>query len=79
MLPDNQVTHHIVKPPMLIDEVSSTEYYIGVSRNSSDVTTPYWRIQKIWKIGSVWNFGYPNSDQGFKYQWSNRYSYTYTQ
>ena len=79
MLPDNQVIHHRVKPPMLVDEVSSTEYYIGVSRNGSVTSRPFWRIQKIWKIGSVWNFGYPDGDQDFKYEWDNRYSYTYSQ
>ena len=79
MLPENQVTHYIKKPPLLIDEVSSTEYYIGTSRNGSNENSPFWRIQKIWKVGNIWRFGYPNGNQDFKFEWSQRYSYTYTQ
>ena len=68
-----------VKPPMLIDEVSSTEYYIGISRNYSDETQPTWRIERIWKSGNVWRFGYPDGDQNFSYVWSDRYTYDYIQ
>jgi len=78
-LPLDQVQHHQIKPPMLIDEVSDTEYYIGTSRNTSDQPFNKWRIQRIWKMGSVWNFGYPDGDQSFNYVWSNRYGYTYKQ
>ena len=66
LLPNDLTLHYRVKPPMLIDEVSSTEYYIGVSRNGSDTSKSFWRIQKIWKIGNIWNFGYPDGDQDFK-------------
>ncbi len=79
MLPENQVTHHIVKPVMLIDELSSTEFYIGTSRNTSNPSAPFWRIQRIWKIGSVWNFGYPDASQEFKFEWDKRLSYSYRQ
>lgn len=78
-LPNDTVQYHNIKPPFLVDEVSSTEYYIGTSRNFSDGTYEKWRIQRIWKIGSVWNFGYPDGDQSFNYMWSKRFDYMYKQ
>ena len=79
-LPNDQVTYHPVKPPFLVHEVSTTEFYIGTSRNFSDQSAPSWRIQKIWQDGGgVWNFGYPDGDQNFKYEWSARFGYTYNQ
>jgi hypothetical protein len=78
-LPSDNVEHHIVKPPMLVDEVSDTEYYIGTSRRFSEQTDKKWRIQRIWKVGSVWYFGYPDGDQSFNYIWASRYGYTYKQ
>ena len=78
-LPTDNVTHHNIKPPMLVDEVSATEYYIGTSRRFSDTGDNKWRIQRIWKVGSVWNFGYPNGDQSFVFSWANRFTYTYSQ
>jgi hypothetical protein len=79
-LPIDNVQHHIIKPPMLVDEVSETEYYIGVSRNTSDQSYPKWRIQRIVKTGNVWKISeYPNGDQSFSYVWANRYGYTYRQ
>ena len=68
-----------IKKPMLVDEVSSTEFYIGTSRQYSDESEPIWRIQKIWKTGNVWRFGYPDGDQNYKYIWGSRYTYTYVQ
>jgi len=79
-LPQEQVQHHPIRPPMLVDEVSKDEYYIGVSRNSADPTTNKWRIQRIVKGGNVWVISeYPNGDQSFNFVWANRYGYTYTQ
>lgn len=78
-LPLDQVQYHQIKPPFLVDEISSTEYYIGTSRNSSDQNASTWRVWRIWQSGSVWNFGYPDGDQAFKYQWSARFGYTYKQ
>jgi hypothetical protein len=65
-------------PIVLIDELSATEYYIGTSNNFKDLSKPHWRIRRIWKIGSVWHFGYPDGNQDFKYVWDDRLSYTYT-
>lgn len=79
LLPEEQVQQHQIKPPLLVDEVSDTEFYIGTSRNSSDQSEEIWRIQKIEQRGSVWYFEYPDGDQGFNYQWSNRFGYTYKQ
>ena len=63
---------------MLVDELSSTEFYIGTSKNDKDPARPYWRIKRIYKIGSVWKFEFPNGDQDFKYVWDDRLSYTYS-
>jgi hypothetical protein len=81
MNPDlnENVQHHQILPARLIDEVSSTEYYIGTSRSFSDETKGNWRIQKIYKIGSVWKFGFPDGDQSFMYIWSGRFGYIYKQ
>jgi len=79
LLPENQVTHHIEKPAMLIDELSSTEYYIGTSRRGGNTSISSWRIQKIWKIGNIWYFGYPDGNQSFDFVWTDRYNYTYIQ
>jgi len=68
---------------MLVDELTSTEYYIGISWNRADQSKPTWRIKRIWKIGTVWHFGFPLEDpkhdgnQEFKWVWDNRYGYTY--
>ena len=48
ILPQDNVQKHPMKPPMLIHEVSSTEYYVGTSRRFSKETDPHWRIQRIW-------------------------------
>jgi hypothetical protein len=64
-------------PIMLVDEMSAVEYFVGTSNNFNDAGKPTWRIRRIWKIGSVWRFGYPDGNQGFKYVWDDRYGYTY--
>lgn len=78
-LPNDTVTHHPVKPIMLVHEVSSTEYYVGTSRRFSKEDDPYWRIQRILQMGGVWRFEYPDGDQKFEYKWSSRFGYTYRQ
>lgn len=72
------IIQHDLKPPMLVDEVSSTEYYIGHSKNSKLKNKSNWRIQRIWKVGSVWNFGYPDGNQNFDFMWDLRDTYTYS-
>ena len=62
---------------MLVDEMSSTEYYIGTSDNSSDQAAANWKIKRIWQIGTVWKFGFPDGNQEFKWIWDDRLSYTY--
>lgn len=78
MLSDINVQDRVKDPVMLIDELSATEYYIGMSNNFKDPGAAHWRIRRIWKIGSVWHFGYPDGNQDFKYVWDDRLSYTYT-
>lgn len=62
---------------MLIDEISTTLYYIGWSKNGTNAGKPIWRIKKIWKAGTVWHFGFPNGDEDFKYTWNIRPTYIY--
>ena len=61
----------------LIDEVSSTEYYIGISSGSKDGSIASWNIKKIWQDGTVWKTEFPNGDQSFTFIWNNRAGYTY--
>lgn len=62
---------------MLVDEVSSTEFYIGTTNKNKDTSAEVWRIKKIWKDGNVWNFGFPNGDQSYTFIWSARDTLTY--
>ena len=65
-------------PITLIDEVSSTEYYIGVSNNGNSQSRPVWSIKKIKKTGNVWNITlFPNGLQTSTFVWNNRAIYTY--
>lgn len=79
-IPDSDINlqSYKVDPVMLVDEISSTEYYIGISRNTKDQTKQHWKIRKIWKDGTTWRFEYPNGDQRFQFVWNDRLSYTYS-
>lgn len=72
------VQQHNYDPIMLVDESTATEYYVGVSNNTSNPSAATWRIKRIWKIGNVWKFGFPDGDQKFKFIWDDRYGYTYS-
>jgi len=74
---DINIQDHNRDPIMLVDEQSSTDYYVGTSNNFSDQSRPSWRIKRIWKVGSVWMFGFPDGDQGFKFIWDQRFFYTF--
>lgn len=73
----NLNTQYNTEKTMLVDEMSSTEYYIGTSDNSSDSAAANWKIKRIWQIGSVWKFGFPDGNQEFKWIWNDRLGYTY--
>lgn len=83
LLPEYNIQEHNRDAAMLVDEVSPTEFYVGVSINHRDTAKPTWRIKRIWKVGNVWHFGFPqeNSEYGgnqeYKWIWDDRYSYTY--
>ena len=66
-----------IEPYLLVDEVSTIEYYIGVSKSFPDPGLPNWRIKRILKIGNVWRFQYPNGDQNFIFIWDDRPLYSY--
>jgi hypothetical protein len=73
----NTETYNI-SPSTLIDEVSSTEIYIGVSENGNAISENVWEIKKIVKNGTLWRFLYPDGKQEYNYAWSKRFEYTYT-
>jgi len=75
---ENPISNIVVTPNMVIDELSSTEFYIGTSTNSKAYGASNWSIKRIWKIGSVWSIGYPNGEQTNKFVWNNRTGYSYT-
>lgn len=62
---------------MIVDEISSTEIYIGTSDNSSDFSAANWKIKRILKTGSVWKFEFPDGNQEFKWVWSDKLTYSY--
>lgn len=64
-------------PITFVDELSASEFYVGTSVNGKNVNAPTWCIKKIWKVGSVWNTGYPNGDQTSTFIWSGRTEYSY--
>jgi hypothetical protein len=80
MIPENEfnIQQHNIDPVKLVDVVSSTIIYIGISNNTKNTTKAVWRIQKISQIATVWNFEFPNGDQDFKYVWDLRDSYSYS-
>lgn len=74
---NTNVFDHEILPPMLVDEVSDTEYYVGHSKNTNKRGESNWRIRRIWKVSSVWNFGFPDGNQDFVWEWDLRDTYTY--
>lgn len=68
-----------IEPSVLIDVVSSIEFYIGTSKSFNNPSVANWRIKKIWQIGTVWMSGYADGDQGFNSIWDDRASaYVYS-
>jgi hypothetical protein len=80
MLQDSEINIQAIniEPYLLVDETSTTEYYIGTSRSFSDPGKPNWRIKRIIKIGNIWKSQYPNGDQRFQFIWDDRFSYIYS-
>lgn len=74
---DFNIYSYNFEPITLIDEVSSTEYYIGVSNNCSNKSTANWKIKKISQDGTVWKTEFPNGDKSFAFIWNSRGGYTY--
>ena len=77
MLESRGNNNYHIEAPMLIDEISSTEIYLGFSKGSSDPSKPNWRIKRIWKIGSVWKMGFPKGNQDYINVWDDRFTYLY--
>jgi hypothetical protein len=66
-----------IEPVRLIDEVSSTEYYIGESINGNNQSNPTWKIKRIWKVSTIYHFGFPDGQQEYKFIWDDRYDCNY--
>jgi len=67
-----------MKPFVLVDEVSTTEYYVGTSNNGSITSGEIWQIKRIIKQGNVWSLAeYPNGSQEFSFVWEDRAGYSY--
>jgi len=71
------VIQHRLEAPLLVDEVSKTEYYIGESDNTRHQGHNNWRIKRIWQVANVWNFGFPDGNQDYVFNWELRDTYTY--
>lgn len=66
-----------IEPSVLIDQVSSTEFYIGTSKSFNNPGAAVWRIKRIWQVGTIWMSGYADGNQGFGFIWDNRSDGTY--
>lgn len=67
-----------LEPIKLIDEVSETEIYTGISKQGNKKDKAVWQIKKMLKTGTVWNTSlFPNGNQGFDFVWDDRATYTY--
>lgn len=74
---DDNKLYHKLDAAFLVDEVSSTEFYIGESDNTRYQNKNNWRIKRIWQVGNVWNFGFPDGNQDYVFNWDLRDTYNY--
>ena len=74
---NDNVFDHNIESSMFVEEVSSTEIYVGYSKNSSVRSAPHWRIKRILFLSNVWNFQFPNGNQNFEFIWDDRDTYDY--
>jgi hypothetical protein len=58
--------------------VSSTEFFLGISRSFKDPAKANWRIKRIWQVGTVWYEGYADGTQDFVKVWDLRAGYIYS-
>lgn len=64
--------------PQKIDELSDTLVYIGYALVSgANPASAAWKIKKIEKVGTVWEFTYADGDDLYDNVWNNRYSLNY--
>lgn len=68
----------VIEPTTLIDQVSSTDFYLGMSKSFKDQAKEIWRIKRIWQDGTVWYVGYPGGNQDFTFVWNDRADYVYS-
>jgi hypothetical protein len=63
--------------PILIDEVSSTETYIGTANQGIEETASDWQIMKMTVVGTVTDFKVPAGVKPKHGVWADRTTYTY--
>lgn len=65
--------------PPIIDEVSTTLTYIGISKNrGAQTSSKVWQIKKIEKIGTVTTIEFPSSNSDFNFDWDSRATFSYS-
>lgn len=60
-----------------VDEVNDTTTYVGIAPRKSATSDAAWQIKKITVSGTVTSITFPNGNDGMKYVWDDRASYTY--
>jgi len=80
MLQDSEINVQsiVIEPTTLIDQVSSTDFYLGMSKSFKDPAIANWRIKRIWQVGTVWHEGYADGIQDFVKVWDLRATYVYS-
>jgi len=74
---DNDVTTYNLEPYILIDGLTGSTRYIGISISTGDVNGRVWKIKKEWVVGNVRYMGFPDGNQAYEFVWNDRASYTY--
>lgn len=73
----NQVLTTKIESPTLIDEVSSSEIYLGYAVAGTSANDSSWKIKQIKQVGTIWTQKYPNGDENYIYKWADRTTLTY--
>ena len=66
-----------LEPYVLIDGVTGSTRYVGVSISAGDINMPVWKIKKEWQVGNSLFMGFPDGNQSYGFAWSGRTGFTY--
>lgn len=64
-------------PKVLVDVISDSLIYVGVSISNADVNKDVWQIKKISSDANGYSVKFPNGDQTNSFIWASRVGYTY--